>query len=419
MKLADWINILYTYGPFAFVILLLFPVERKLRKLKKEASQEPKTSDSEKRNLGRLYMANWMVIFGLVFCCVVAWKLVNLDRRPQINGTIESVSDSEVLSSGGFEELYLHRIPQNNSRYVNYQWLLMKNQQRVDDGEVIVFTIDRSTTNSEVIYDYELPIRPAYYNSNVVVRLRRDNDDLYLTGQEKPLTRRSRPIGVPSVSASQLASPWDFFIPTVYAQTSQGPSSINDLAIALESPDALVRRKARADLANQDQAAALSLIDKVLQDPKVSYRTRLGVLVALANMPNLRGESLRQSTITAIQNSLADSDETLRGEAFILANRYDLIPVTVYEDINYSGRSQGFGPGVYRSDQHQLGSLPNDSASAVRVAKGFRVRLCDNEGAGNGSGKCEERGEGWHQLRPAPFGVADQVSYIEVRAAVK
>lgn len=84
--------------------------------------------------------------------------------------------------------------------------------------------------------------------------------------------------------------------------------------------------------------------------------------------------------------------------------------VTVYDDRNYRGTSQSFGPGTYRFDQGQFGALRNDEASSVVVQSGYRVRLCENEGAyGHGGGRCEEYGPGRFNLR-----YDDEISFIEV-----
>lgn len=73
-------------------------------------------------------------------------------------------------------------------------------------------------------------------------------------------------------------------------------------------------------------------------------------------------------------------------------------PVMVYDQRNGGGRSQSFNVGTYLNNRGQLGSLRNDSASSVSVAANFRVRFCEGEGRGNGSGRCEEFGEGYHNL---------------------
>lgn len=84
--------------------------------------------------------------------------------------------------------------------------------------------------------------------------------------------------------------------------------------------------------------------------------------------------------------------------------------VTVYDDRDYRGAQQSFGPGRYSNSAGQLGSIRNDEASSVVVERGFRVRFCESEGSGNGSGKCDEYGEGRYNLR-----LNDEASFIEVQ----
>ena len=87
--------------------------------------------------------------------------------------------------------------------------------------------------------------------------------------------------------------------------------------------------------------------------------------------------------------------------------------VTVYSEKNYRGTSQSFGVGRFLYAGNQLGALKNDDASSVVVERGFRVRLCENEGSsGAGEGRCEEYGEGRYNLR-----YNDKASYIEVNRA--
>jgi len=69
--------------------------------------------------------------------------------------------------------------------------------------------------------------------------------------------------------------------------------------------------------------------------------------------------------------------------------------VVLYEDANSTGRSQEFGVGRYLNMTGALGNVRNDKASSVVVQRGFRVRLCEDEGnMGIGAGRCEEYGEG-------------------------
>ena len=410
MKLQDWIKILYEYGPFAILVFLVIVPERRIRTAMKEASE------ADRKSLRWVYILNWVAVFGLAIFSVYAWSRLNLTEQPTIRGTIENVSNLETLSTN-FEDLYLHRIRQNNDLYSNYEWILLNKDKRMDEGEVIEFTIDGSTINHDHTFDYELPIHTDFYAKKV--HLKRDKDDLYLAGQDKPLHKTIRLIEQASPDATSRLQPSAGFFPTAYAQMAQQSYSVRDYAVGLESPDPIVRRNARAALANQDLSKALPWIDEVLADKQSSYRLRLGVIVALENMPGLSASSLPPATVSAIQSTaLTESDATLRNEALNLGKKYDLIPLTVYEDFNYAGRWQAFGPGRYRADKRQFGNLPNDSASSVHVGKGYRARLCASEGSGNGAGKCLLLGDGWVQLRSAKEGgLGDQISFIEVTKA--
>jgi len=87
--------------------------------------------------------------------------------------------------------------------------------------------------------------------------------------------------------------------------------------------------------------------------------------------------------------------------------------VILYEDRDFGGRSQEFGVGRYLNMTGALGNVGNDRASSVVVQRGFRVRICENEGdQGIGSGRCEEYGEGRFNLR-----YNDTASYVEVARA--
>jgi len=84
-------------------------------------------------------------------------------------------------------------------------------------------------------------------------------------------------------------------------------------------------------------------------------------------------------------------------------------PVTIYDQRDGRGNAAAFDVGTYRSDRNELGLLRNDSASSVLVSRGYTVRLCESEGRGTGSGKCEEFGEGNHNLR-----YGGTASYVQI-----
>ena len=426
MSPETWSNLIFTYGPNAILILLVFVIERKIRLAWSKADSHNK----RQQNLFlAIYGVTWLVIFGVAICSIYAWWLINLTRRPQITGTIENLPNVEILGTTS-ADLYLHKNPKGGG-YSDYDLLLInKDHKQWPEGAKVKLTIQAPRTNSrdDDLYEYELPIRSDFYRTGVCLKRRQtklfldhDNQETELLGGLLP--SNALPSGAEAHNApptSALIKPvWDL-VPTAHAQEAQYAKSAQpafsgyEFMVGLESPDAIVRRKTRYALSLQEQSVAIPWIDGVLQDKSSSYRLRIGVLVALNNMPNLRAESLLPATITAIQNALNDSDDALRNEALGLARRYKLIPVIVYEDFDFTGRSQAYGPGTYRADKAQLGTLPNDSASSVRVAPGFAVRLCENEGDGKGGGVCVTKGPGNYSLPGGLESVADKVSFIQV-----
>ncbi len=426
MSPETWSSLLYTYGPNAVLILLIFVIERQVRSAWRKADNNNRR---EQTFFLSLYGLTWVVIFGVAFFSIYAWWLINLSRRPQITGTIENLPNVEILGTS-FADLYLHKNPKGGG-YSDYDLLLInKDQKQWADGAKVKLTIQAPRANSrdDDLYEYELPIRSEFYKTGVCLKRRQNKLYLDHNNQETELPGGLLPSNaLPSGTQLSNAAPtstlmksaWDL-IPTAYAQEKQYNKSMKsefssyEFTVGLESPDAIVRRKTRYALSLQDQHVAIPWIEGVLKDKASSYRLRLGVLVALNNMPNLHAEALLPATITAIQSSLNDPDDALRNEALGLAKKYDLIPVIVYEHFDFTGRSQAYGPGTYRADKAQLGSLPDDSASSVRVAKGFGVRLCENAGDGNGGGLCETKGPGNYNLSSTKRNVADKVSFIHV-----
>jgi hypothetical protein len=85
-------------------------------------------------------------------------------------------------------------------------------------------------------------------------------------------------------------------------------------------------------------------------------------------------------------------------------------PLIVFEQLHWLGRSQGFAPGMYRSFRGEFGKLNDNQARSIIVAKGYRVRLCSDEGLNyRGAGDCEVHEEGRHNLR-----FSNAISFIEV-----
>jgi hypothetical protein len=427
MNPETWSNLLYTYGPYAILILLVGVIARQVY----SAWQKADTNNKRQQTFFLLLNGmTWLMIFGVVVFSIYAWSVVNLSRRPQIEGTIENLSNVEILGTTS-ADLFLHKNPKGGG-YSDYDLLLVsKEQKQWADGAKVKLTIQAPRPNSKEddLYEYELPIRSDFYKTKVCLKRKQNKLFLDRNNQETELLGGLlQGNALPSEVQSKVVTPtstlinavWNL-VPTAYAQAEQYTQSAKssfssyEFTVGLESPDAIVRRKTRYALSLQDQSVAIPWIDSVLKDKASSYRLRLGVLVALNNMPNLRAESLLPATKTAIQDSLNNPDDALRNEALGLARRYKLIPAIVYEDFNFTGRSQAYGPGTYRADKAQLGSLPNDSASSVIVAEGFGVRLCEKEGDGNGGGICETLVKpGNYNLSWGPKSVGDKVSFIQV-----
>lgn len=85
-------------------------------------------------------------------------------------------------------------------------------------------------------------------------------------------------------------------------------------------------------------------------------------------------------------------------------------PVIVYELEHWTGRAQGFAPGMYRSIKGEFGNIQDNHAMSVVIAKGYKAKFCSEEGTMlRGTGNCEVHEAGRHDLR-----FADSISFIQV-----
>ncbi len=76
------------------------------------------------------------------------------------------------------------------------------------------------------------------------------------------------------------------------------------------------------------------------------------------------------------------------------------------------GPSQEIPPGTYQVNGKDLGDPEaKDAGLSVLVPKNIRVKFCEDKGSGDGGGKCEEFGEGVHNLQSQAF------TFIKVWAA--
>ncbi len=93
---------------------------------------------------------------------------------------------------------------------------------------------------------------------------------------------------------------------------------------------------------------------------------------------------------------------------FLLAMAgYSQAPATgarIHNGKDGSGQSQDIPAGAYTVNGRQLGGTPDKPPElSVSVAKGFAAKFCEEQGNGDGGGKCEEFTEGVHNLQSANF----------------
>lgn len=332
-------NVLFTYGPFAIIVLLLLVAEPKLRRAKNEAPAE------ERRKHIVPYFLNWAAIFGLVIYSVYEWDRRNVGQGQTIKGTIGRLAGHETIWTDENEsdsQLYLRKEAkgERDNLYFEYVWRLEAAKRFTGDAEV-KFVVDRSTCSvGEQPFEYTLRVKPEFYNAHVGISYNREQNKMTVTSGNVKEEIAGREL--PLISERQETSR-SFFTTVAHAQ---GPFNGEQIAKGLEAPDPNVRRNTRAELA-RGGAAALRWIEDVLANPGSSYRLRLGVIVALNNMPGLRVNTLRMTTVDAIIKAADDPDDVLRNEARGLIKRHQLIPLTVYEHYHYDGESHDFLPGKH------------------------------------------------------------------------
>lgn len=292
-------KLLFNYGPFAVLIIFVFIIETKARKALKEASQNTKWP------FLAVYLGVWVVIFALVVDIGYEWRRMN--REFTISGRFENLSGSEKIASRE-EGLFLSRRYLPNGAVDDY-WRLIT-PKKIEEGTRISFIFDRGATqeSKENFTEHELVIRKGFYEAPVLIRYKRQQKKLILVHED------NREEEIPPLDHGALSSRKGgsgFF--AGIAQAAEAPP-VADFAKRLESDDPIIRRDARMELARMGDKA-LPSIQKVLEDPKSSYRLRLGVITALGSMEQLKPENLSPSTLNAIIEASADKDDALRGSA--------------------------------------------------------------------------------------------------------
>lgn len=196
-----WIKLLYTYGPFAILVFLVFVTERKTRIAKNEASRD------EKPRLMLVYLLNWAVIFGLVLFSMYAWTRINLNGEPTIKGRIENLSGREVISTGS-AFFYVHRVYVVPGR-AEYLWRLV-GSKKFSEGEKITIVLDPNdpSIGEAGITTNELTIKSNFYDREVRIAYRRDENKLYVDdgGQQIALPQSQQTIAAAEPRTKELST---------------------------------------------------------------------------------------------------------------------------------------------------------------------------------------------------------------------
>jgi len=295
--MEDWAKLLFTYGPFALLVLFVFVIEHRAREVLGNKTVPRRVSVP-------VYVLNWLVVFGLSGSVVYIWMILNLGNEVTIRGTFEGLQAHETMSSRA-ANLFLRRIYDRDDKF-DFEWRAITTKP-LEEGTALNFYFDRGLETEASATMHQLKIRRSFYTKPVVIRYQRTGNRLVLLhdGKEEEL---------PAVEGVVEERGWRWFdwVGTVYAQA---PTSLESVLKRLESSDPIIRQDARIELQKMGQAA-LPAIDKILANPQSSYRQRFAAVSALNNLKKIGNSSLSGQAYRAVVKAAAGSDPTLANEAF-------------------------------------------------------------------------------------------------------
>ena len=358
-----WVKLLYTYGPFALLVFFVFVTEGKARKANKELHNKVSIS---------IYVANWVIIFGLVTCAIYAWYRINISEEYVIQGTFENLEGSETLTSRSVD-LYLKRVYGTGGRF-DYHWRLIT-PARIPEGSKIRFYFDRSTYNSEKTSIHEVIVHSSFYEQKIRIVFYRNKDKVVVKhdGSEEEL---------PDIEENVAAVPDRGTSPFISPAFAQGTFSTKEMTKRLESNDPIIRHDARTDLAEQGRSA-LPWIQAVLTDKGSSFRLRYGVIEALNKMTDLRPEDLHPALVMAVIETSVQEDPSLQREARYALAKYSNWNVAAEIDRVLSEARKQLSPGTKTSPR---------VARLARTSLDVLYNLGVSEKDKYGSRKPEDRG---------------------------
>ena len=333
----QWIKLLFTYGPFALLVLFIFVIEVRTRALLYGAAKKPIGAT--------IYVLTWITIFVLVGIVVSVWLKNNtVEREFYIRGRLIGLDSPNKLSSP-FEDLYLRRVFANGTHF-DFQWRIIT-KSKLDTDTVVSLYLDRGNESHEIVDIFQLPIIPDYYNREVLLLYHSATNEITADGQplkKLPTVRLEQD----STNVFQFAGMmWRLFPPLVARALAQTFPSGN-MTKRLEADDPVIRIQARDDLAASGLAAK-TYVDEALSDMNSSYRLRLGVIIALNKMKTpFPGNALSPAANCSIRQAVVSDDVLLREQAseYIVSHPQMPLPVNCRSDSANPGDKDVALPGT-------------------------------------------------------------------------
>jgi hypothetical protein len=280
-----WIELLTLYGPMALFVFMVFVLLRMARA----------KVDEELRSIQNIaYLLVWVSIFALAAIIVVVYWNV-------LSGKITNLTYPQIVTTE--QELFLHRHTIAGLDF-EYDWRLISDHPFTGTIELL---LQKKPTDAQVL-KYKLPILREFYANTVEVEYDQTNDQLNVKYGNNQIMIKP--------SAASIAGATSPDVPDeeiVYAE-SRPDASPDNLILALDVDDPLIRLNARRDLAKLG-SAALPYLAMALTNQESSYRLRVGVLAVLLDLgvPTIQG--LSEAGRCSILKASNDADPTLRDEA--------------------------------------------------------------------------------------------------------
>jgi hypothetical protein len=293
-----WSKLLFTYGPFALLVFLVFIIEAKARHQRHESGG------------AWIYGVTWAAIFVMCGVITIAWWNLNfIDHEVAIHGRLTGWQGDWDLRSTS-SQMYVRKVYDKANYDIEFRIYETFHASR---NELVDFIVDRSSSDQhEDLARYQLDFSSGAKapEREVVLHFNPTNREITVRNMAdvqvlKPLDLNSLAWPLPKMG---FVTP---FISIVHAQSS---SSLDKISMRLESNDAIIRLKARSELA-QAGVQAIPFINEALGDSETSYRVRLGVVSALNKMQNGAENSLSRVAACKIVAASEQDDAALKAEA--------------------------------------------------------------------------------------------------------